>query len=170
MKKLNCLYFLLTLMFLVGIVSCSGKKESHEHEATGSGNDSWAELDAFHNIMMESFHPFMDSGNIAIARQNAEKIEIGHFLPGQPSADERNVDQVVLIVFRHRVQDDIDAEMKGVLALCFATGSAGICPVPQLIPLPGPAEVILAIDDRSRRADGNSFEVRARDSDSADPA
>src|SRR5512144_65051 len=90
-------------------------------------------------------------------------------LPGQTPADERNVDQIVFIVFGHGVQDDIDAEVKGVLALRFAARSTRVCPVAQLIALPGAAEVVLAINDRCRRAYGNPFEIRAGDTHAPDP-
>src|SRR5689334_4924298 len=90
------------------------------------------------------------------------------YLPGQTPADERNMDQIVFIIFGHGVQDNIDAEMKGVLALRFAARRTRVCPVAQLVTFPGAAEVVLAINDRRRRADGNPFEIRAGDTHAAD--
>ena len=80
------------------------------------------------------------------------------------------MDQIVFIVFGHRVQDDIDPEVKGILALRLAARSTRIGPIAQLIALPGSAEIVLAINHRCRRADGNPFEVRAGDPHAADPA
>jgi len=39
-----------------------------EHEG------DWAEMDAYHMIMAESFHPLKDSSNLAPAKANAERM------------------------------------------------------------------------------------------------
>src|SRR6266478_6179104 len=49
--------------------------------------------------------------------------------------------------------------MEGVPALFFATRRTSVGPFAQLVSLPGAAEIILAINDRGRIADGDSFEV-----------
>lgn len=58
---------------LIGFLSCTQKKEAH-HEHEEDVNE-WAEMDEFHMMMAESFHPFMDSGNIEPAKQNAAAME-----------------------------------------------------------------------------------------------
>lgn len=55
------------LVFLGIIGACAGK-----HETTES--DDWAELDSYHMIMAESFHPLKDSSNLAPAKANAEVL------------------------------------------------------------------------------------------------
>lgn len=57
-----------TLVVLVAIVACSGKKEVVEDTSM----NEWPMMDDFHMIMAESFHPFKDSANIGPAIDNAE--------------------------------------------------------------------------------------------------
>jgi hypothetical protein len=58
--------------------SCSGKKESNEteeaHEEHVATGEEWKEMDDFHMIMAESFHPYKDSSNLEPAKQNAEAL------------------------------------------------------------------------------------------------
>ncbi|MCK6618314.1 MAG: hypothetical protein L6Q51_11800 [Cyclobacteriaceae bacterium] len=55
-----------SIVVLVVIFSaCTGKKEEAAEQ-----ND-WPEMDAFHMIMAESFHPFKDSANLAPAKAQA---------------------------------------------------------------------------------------------------
>lgn len=57
----------LTLIFVTLLVTaCGGKK----HEITAD-NDKWPEMDEFHNVMADSFHPFKDSANLEPAKANA---------------------------------------------------------------------------------------------------
>jgi PBP1b-binding outer membrane lipoprotein LpoB len=58
---------ILILVLLVFISSCSNKKE---HEESGG----WRELDSFHKIMAEAFHPIKDSGNIQPAKKLAAQM------------------------------------------------------------------------------------------------
>lgn len=55
------------LLFLGVIGACSSKPETAE-------SDDWKELDSYHMIMAESFHPLKDSSNLAPARANAEAL------------------------------------------------------------------------------------------------
>ena len=68
---MNKLILFICSIFVAGLifVGCSGKKES----STASSN-TWAEMDAFHMIMAESFHPLKDSANLAPAKANAESM------------------------------------------------------------------------------------------------
>lgn len=65
----------LGLILLIIIVSCSTKKEGHEgkeeHDAT---SEDWKEMDDFHMIMAESFHPYKDSADLEPAKQNATAL------------------------------------------------------------------------------------------------
>lgn len=65
--------FLTVVISLIGFLSCTQKKETH-HEHKEDANE-WAEMDEFHMMMAESFHPFMDSGNVEPAKQNAAAME-----------------------------------------------------------------------------------------------
>lgn len=84
--------FLTVVISLIGFLSCAQKKEAH-HEHEEDANE-WAEMDEFHMIMAESFHPFMDSGNVEPAKQNAATMKdmaakwATSSLPGKVDNDE----------------------------------------------------------------------------------
>ncbi len=63
-------YLLLLFVFTIG-VACSGKKGSAEAVAY---KDEWPEMDEFHMVMAESFHPYKDSANIDPAKANAAEL------------------------------------------------------------------------------------------------
>lgn len=66
----------LLILFLAScILACSGKKAAQQEEITVVEDDEWEELDSFHMIMAESFHPYMDSGNLVPAKENAAAME-----------------------------------------------------------------------------------------------
>jgi hypothetical protein len=67
MKKIT-LYTALIFATLL-VVACGGKK--HEDVAN---NEEWPEMDEFHMIMAESFHPFKDSANLEPAKANAAEM------------------------------------------------------------------------------------------------
>lgn len=64
---------------LLANIACTSKKEHHEAEQhknadSTSTNESWVEMDAFHEVMAESFHPFKDSANLEPAKANASQL------------------------------------------------------------------------------------------------
>lgn len=67
-----------TFTFIVGFlmfVSCSVKQtDNHEKSEVSEAQDEWQEMDTFHMIMAESFHPYADSANIAPAKANAKEM------------------------------------------------------------------------------------------------
>lgn len=68
MTKLSKYVFI--LLTVAGMVACSGKKE----EATAS-SDEWKEMDEFHLVMADAFHPYKeDSTNIQPAIKNAAEL------------------------------------------------------------------------------------------------
>src|SRR3989338_283403 len=89
-------------------------------------------------------------------------------LPGKPPPDEGDVDQVLFVVLRHGIEDEVDAKVEGIPSLFLASGGARIEPVAQLVSLPGAAKVVMAVDDGSRAAHADSFQVRVDDSHPAD--
>jgi hypothetical protein len=70
---------LLMLAICFSLVACSGKKNGAAQD-TATHNDSptdtaeWPEMDAFHLIMAESFHPYKDTLNLGPARANADAL------------------------------------------------------------------------------------------------
>ena len=64
-------------MFSVALVSCSDKKhEDHEEATEQVDSDEWAEMDSFHMVMAEAFHPYKDSANLEPAKQLAEEMAL----------------------------------------------------------------------------------------------
>src|SRR3989304_9522236 len=86
-----------------------------------------------------------------------QQITVISTSPRQTPANERNVNQVFLIIFRHRIENHIDAEMKRVASLRFAAGRAGVGPIAKLIALPSATEVVLAINHRCSVAKRKGF-------------
>lgn len=68
MTKLSNYIFIL-LAFAV-VVACSGKKEAE----TAASNDEWPEMDEFHMVMAEAFHPYKDSSNLEPAKSTAAEL------------------------------------------------------------------------------------------------
>lgn len=75
MKKGIPYVFLIVLFGLC--VGCSNKKEDDHTSHTDEESilEEWKEMDSFHMVMAESFHPYMDSGNVAPAKANAAVME-----------------------------------------------------------------------------------------------
>jgi hypothetical protein len=65
--------FVYALVFaLTGFASCTSKTESTS--TTTEESDEWKEMDSFHMIMAEAFHPFKDSSNLAPVKKLAEEM------------------------------------------------------------------------------------------------
>jgi hypothetical protein len=52
--------------------SCSQKEKTDTNEQ--SDNDEWAEMDSFHMIMAEAFHPYKDSANLEPVKRLADEM------------------------------------------------------------------------------------------------
>ncbi|MBL7857486.1 MAG: hypothetical protein JNM57_07340 [Cyclobacteriaceae bacterium] len=80
MKKNYSKLLLLVYVLALFVVACSGKKEAHdhehEHEASASDEHDWKEMDSFHMIMAETFHPYKDSANLEPIKVHAEHLAI----------------------------------------------------------------------------------------------
>ncbi len=53
---------------LVVTIICCGKKEKQEEAS------NWKELDSFHTLMAEAFHPLKDSGNVEPATRMMDQL------------------------------------------------------------------------------------------------
>jgi len=64
----------------LAIAACGHKQhdEGHDHdhgaEAASGGAGDWKEMDSFHMIMAETFHPYKDSSNLEPAKTHAEHL------------------------------------------------------------------------------------------------
>jgi hypothetical protein len=61
-------FALLILMF-----ACAKKEEAH-HEDQASNSNEWKEMDEFHMIMAETFHPYKDSANLEPIKTRASEL------------------------------------------------------------------------------------------------
>lgn len=66
------------LLSLLIVFSCGGNKEDshdhgHDHDHT-SDESVWKEMDDFHMIMAETFHPYKDSSNLEPAKTRASEL------------------------------------------------------------------------------------------------
>lgn len=64
---------ILTLVLAVVIVAaCSSKKEDSQEESTETTDSrEWKEMDDFHMVMAETFHPYKDSANLEPVKSKA---------------------------------------------------------------------------------------------------
>ena len=58
------------------IVSCSTRSstETTTVEDTSASENEWSIMDEFHMLMAESYHPYLDSGNLEPAKQMAPEM------------------------------------------------------------------------------------------------
>lgn len=64
----------LTLMFLLILdASCSGKKDADDKSALTNSKD-WKEMDDFHMIMAEAYHPYADSSDLQPVKTKATAL------------------------------------------------------------------------------------------------
>jgi hypothetical protein len=92
-------YLTLAAFVVVFAIGCS-KKEEHGHEhgadeaSTETSSDEWKEMDSFHLIMAETFHPYKDSANLEPVKTHAEHLAMeaekwaGAALPEKVNNDE----------------------------------------------------------------------------------
>lgn len=89
--------FNVLVVIVIFAAACTARKEHHDgdtdHHVTSS--DPWDEMDEFHMIMAESFHPFKDSSNLEPAKANAvamaEAAEKWHSAPLPENADTEEI-------------------------------------------------------------------------------
>lgn len=71
------LKYIMFLMLVAGVfAACSGKKETsddHEH-SHDTAKEEWKEMDDFHMLMAEAFHPYKDSSNLEPAKTKAPEL------------------------------------------------------------------------------------------------
>jgi hypothetical protein len=83
----------LAFIWIVVLAACSKKKET-QAVAEEAEVDEWAEMDSFHMIMAEAFHPFKDSANLEPVKTLAEEMATeaekwaGASLPAKVDTDE----------------------------------------------------------------------------------
>jgi len=65
----------IALLMVVGVTlySCSPKEKTESNEQQPDENE-WVEMDSFHMIMSEAFHPYKDSANLEPVKRLAEEM------------------------------------------------------------------------------------------------
>jgi len=67
--RITILYF-----FILGfLLACSSKKGDHEAAASQRA-DEWPEMESFHMVMAEAYHPYKDSANFEPIKSLAENL------------------------------------------------------------------------------------------------
>ena len=56
------------------VVSCGAKKDEATEAVAAEEQLEWKELDAYHMLMAEAFHPYKDSANLAPAKTGAAAL------------------------------------------------------------------------------------------------
>lgn len=89
------------LFFAMLIFACSSEKKANDHSNTQTAADTaqvaheWKLMDEYHLVMAESFHPFMDSANLAPAKTNAPQLaEVAARWAEAPLPEKVNNDEV----------------------------------------------------------------------------
>jgi hypothetical protein len=73
MKLNSLLLFVSVLFFSAALVSC-GSQQKEGSADTSSDSDEWPELDEFHVIMADVYHPLKDSGNVQPIMDRADEL------------------------------------------------------------------------------------------------
>lgn len=70
------IYNFAPLLLVMAMFSCSAKREAHEQQEKGAPGDDkeWKQMDDFHMIMAETFHPYKDSANLEPAKARALEL------------------------------------------------------------------------------------------------
>jgi hypothetical protein len=61
------------VLIILAVFSCDRKNDHQDDKHAGSSSE-WKEMDAFHSVMAEAFHPYKDSSDLKPARENAEEL------------------------------------------------------------------------------------------------
>jgi hypothetical protein len=68
---------LLYSVVIIALSACNPQKTEpavEEHPEKSSSPDEWKEMDEFHSVMADSFHPYMESKDLGPAKANADKL------------------------------------------------------------------------------------------------
>jgi hypothetical protein len=65
--------FSIILILVLSFTSCT-HKENHEQHSEEVKSEAWPQLDSFHTLMSEAFHPYKDSANLEPVKRLAEDM------------------------------------------------------------------------------------------------
>src|SRR5687767_3170399 len=64
----------IVFVFMAVIAVACGTKKEEANNAVASDQKEWKEMDDFHMIMAETFHPYKDSANLEPAKTRASEL------------------------------------------------------------------------------------------------
>jgi hypothetical protein len=80
------------MLLLLAAIACGKKTETSTSEM---GSDEWAQMDSFHMIMAEAYHPYKDSSNVEPVKRMAEEMALAaEDWQKQPLPEKVNNDEV----------------------------------------------------------------------------
>lgn len=59
---------------MIGLVMLACTSKKNENASTSPDPDAWPEMESFHMVMAEAYHPFMDSKNLEPIKSLAENL------------------------------------------------------------------------------------------------
>jgi hypothetical protein len=62
------------ILSIIIAVACSGKKDDEHANHEAGKKEEWKEMDEFHMVMAETFHPFKDSANLEPVKSKAREL------------------------------------------------------------------------------------------------
>ncbi len=68
-------YIVFFTVVISSLIACS-KREKAASEAAHNDDTEWVEMDAFHLVMAEAFHPYKDSANLEPVKRLAEELAL----------------------------------------------------------------------------------------------
>ena len=71
--KANNFSKLAILAIVIFVIACNRKEGDHSHQSPGDSN-SWKEMDDFHMVMAETFHPYKDSADLEPIKQKSGEL------------------------------------------------------------------------------------------------
>jgi hypothetical protein len=74
--KLNRILLVASTLFLTAALISCGTQHKETSTETADDADEWPELDEFHTIMADVYHPLKDSGNVQPIMERAEELAV----------------------------------------------------------------------------------------------
>jgi hypothetical protein len=72
--KRNALNILLAVIVFALAFACDKKQTQDDTNSEANDSKEWKEMDDFHFVMAEAFHPYKDSSNLAPAKSKAGEL------------------------------------------------------------------------------------------------
>jgi hypothetical protein len=71
---MNLKQWMASFVIILITFACASKKEEAQEEGNTPESKEWKEMDEFHMLMAETFHPYKDSANLEPAKMQAREL------------------------------------------------------------------------------------------------